>query len=86
MPDTPYYQHALPQELGIGSLRAHCHHHLIARAYHLQHRPNNIGNAVGSLTLALSLWEREWRLLFLQHLLDHRTGFCYVPVYEEGER
>lgn len=57
----------------------------IAQAHHLQHRPNNLGNTVGPLTLALSLWEREGRLLFLQHLLDQRIGFRHVPVHEEGE-
>ena len=46
----------------------------------------NLGNTVGPLTLALSRREREGRLLGLQHLLDHRIGFCHVPVHEEGER
>jgi hypothetical protein len=57
----------------------------IARAHHLQYRPGNLSSAVGPLTLALSLQERERRLLFLQHPLDHRTGFCYMPVHQEGE-
>ena len=46
----------------------------------------NLGNTVGPLTLALSRREREGRLLCLQHLLDHRIGFCHVLVHEEGER
>jgi hypothetical protein len=50
------------------------------------HRPNNLGNAVGPLALALSQRERERRLLCLQHLLEHCIGFCHVPVHEEGER
>ncbi len=57
----------------------------IARAHHLQYCPSNLSSAVGPLTLTLSRRERERRLLFLQHPLDHRTGFCYVPVHEEGE-
>ena len=58
----------------------------IARVHHLQHRPNNLGNTVGPLTLALSRREREQRLLCLQHLLDQRIGFRHLPVHEEGER
>jgi hypothetical protein len=58
----------------------------IARVHHLQHRPNNLGNTVGPLTLTLSRRERERRWLFLQGLLDQHISFCHMPVDEEGER
>ena len=86
MTDTLYDQYALARELGMHPPSAPCHHHLIVRAHHLQHRSNNLCKAVGPLTLALSRRERGQRLLGVQHLLDQRIGFCHVPVREEGER